>query len=493
MVISERVGRSPNTESAEILTGEQNSFARFIDENRGLFEKNSSLTYELRDEEQGWKNSPTLDSIAKMNVDLALLLYPQLNNITGKQMRKLKDQVKTNATNFALGTSNENKLIAQYFPGFLSTKPLYTPKSQILNETLGESLNDFRTSFHDARAPLVSGIRESKAELMSQLENFILSNPSNLFAFEDFLSDKKNHRADREAIRPFLASLAETEHILVRDNKEGVLHRAVKKWVAELKEKPTSGIIAEFTASIKSPNVLEWLEFAAQGEDIANFLNSRPDVSTWTTELREALSSFVTSRYLGALSSIEKALEQYRRPLTLKSISQRLNPKLEAEIEEVTVRIPGKRSQDNNKRVSEKDEKEKYPVGILKRGTRSWLEVRVLAEEELTRRLQKEADSLDPADQRMIADLEKTFLSLREDPYGLGTKKLKDRSVIVGNQRLPLRSLNPRTRRRIGLSLDHPESREIRIVYVIYKNNGVPAIGLEGVYRHEDYVKKFGS
>ena len=116
-------------------------------------------------------------------------------------------------------------------------------------------------------------------------------------------------------------------------------------------------------------------------------------------------------------------------------------------------------------------------------------EVKPLTDDELTRRLQKEADSLDPADQRMLADLQKIFLSLRESPYGFGTEKLTARPVVVGHKEFPLRSLNPR--KRIELSHDHPDSHDIRIVYVIYKDHGETVIGLEGVYRHNKYMSKF--
>lgn len=472
----------------ETLRGEQNSFLRFIDENKDLFERHSSLTYELRDEEQGWRNSSTLGSIVKMSFDLVLLLYPELDTIRGKQMRQLKMQAENHTINFALGASDGNKSIIKYFSDFLSRRPHNTLQSQILSEACEKHLNEFRTSFHEARAPLVSGIRESKAELMRQLENFISSDPSSVFEFEDFLSDK-NYVANREEIRPFLASLAETEYVLARDNKEGVLHRKMKNWIDELKERPSPATIDEFVASIKSPTILEWLEFAAQGEDIANFLKSRPDVSVWTTELREELSSCVKSRYFTALSSIEKNLEQYRRRAALKAIIPKINPQLGAEIKTAVIQMPAARPKGNDKKASEKAEKAKHPVGILRQEVGSSFQVRVLTEEELTGRLQKESDSLAPADQRMIADLEKIFLSLREDPYGLGTKKLNDMSIMLGHKELPLRSLDPG--KRIGLSHDHPDSHDIRIAYIIDKNNGVPMIGLLGVYRHDDFMSRF--
>ncbi len=467
---------------------ERNSFTRLISENQELFEKHSSLTYELRDEEKGWKSSPTLDAIVEMNVRLAFLLHPQRDRLSDKAVRKMKKQSETIIRNEVFGKPSEQPSAKASFllhnsPTKLHLNP--TPQIDALATAVGESVHDFRNSYFEFRAPLVSGIRESKAELMGKLEDFLLSDPSNIFAFRDFLSDKKNHGAEIEAIRPFLVSLAETEQGLAREKKEGIFHRVAKHWTDELKERPSPDTIDEFAPSIP-PNAREWLEFAAQGETITSLLKRRSHVTDWPTELRDKFSSFVLSKYLGVLSSIEADLGQYKRS-TPKSLLQRFDPILDTVIEKVVVNMPGKRTQSNEKRVSETVEKEKYPIGILKKGIESW-EARVLTEEELSSRLQKDADSLAPSDIRMKTDLEKIIFSLREDPYGLGTEKITNRSIVIGHKALPLRSFNPG--KRIGLYNDHPESHDIRIVYIIYENSGVPAIGLEGVYKHKEYMSK---
>ena len=483
MVIAKEADHASYTNPPETLRGEQNSFLRFIDENKDLFEKHSSLTYELRDEEQGWINSPTLDSLAKMCVDIALLSSPGFSNIKIKALKKLTVSARAFIIGVVLSNPNEiDRSRDKLVPYFLSSKFRPPPQSEAMNKVFEESLDDFHTSFREAKLPLAMGVRESKAELIKKFEDFLLSNPSNVFAFQDFLSDKKNYGADKEAIRPFLASLGKTEE------KERILYRSVTKRVNELKENPTHAIIDEFTASIKSSNVLEWLKFAAQGEGIANFLKSRPDVSGWTTELRNALFSFVSSKYFNALSSIGRDLEQYRVPIP-KSLSYRPDLRLEAKIKKADAKILAQRPQDNEKRVLEKVEKERYPIGILTKEIGASFEIRVLTEEELIDRLQKDADSFAPSDLRMMEDLKNILTSLQKDPYGLGTKKLTGMHVGVGNRTLPLRSINPG--KRIGLSLDHPESTRIRIVYVIYRNEDGPVIGIEGIYKHEDYDKKF--
>jgi hypothetical protein len=454
-------------------------------------DRHSFLTHELRDEEAGWKNSPTLDSIVEKGFELAYSFNSNAKSANTKTMRRVNRAMIEHVTTYIFSNSSDkDRLLANSSPLGLSALPRLTPQSKALVQTLGESVDDFRTSFNEAISPLVLGIRESKAELMGKFEHFLLSNPSHIFAFADFLSDKKNNGAKIEAIRPFLSSLADSEQSLTREKKEGSLRRAARKWSDELKEKPNPATIDEFAALIKSKpsNIREWLEFAAQGVDIAHFVRARPDVSTWTAELKEALSSFVSSRYSTACSSIEKELGEFRRP----PISKPELASIDFELGN-TKRVPGKiavkKEQDVEGEVPETAEKAKYPIGILTKEIGSPSVVRILEEDGLTRRLQKEANSLDPDDQRMIADLEKIFSSLRNDPYGLGTENLIGQSYAVGHRRFPLRSINPR--KRIGLSLDHPDSHDIRIVYIIYKNNGVPSIGLEGVYRHNEYISTF--
>ena len=476
---------------SEALRVEQNSFAHFLDENNEAFDRHSFLTYELRDEEAGWKNSPTLDSVVEKGLEVMYDSYPQLNTAKSKTVRRLKGELIKNFTRFIFSnTSEKDSIDAKILPLGLSAQRRIAPQRNGLMETLGESIEDFRTSFRDAILPLVSGIRESKAELMEKFEAFLLSNPSNIIAFGDFLSDKKNNAAKLEAIRPFLSSLVESERNLTRDKKEGTLRRAAKKWTDELKEKPTHATIDEFTATLesRSPNIHEWLAFAAQGVDIASFLKSRPDVSLWTTELREALFSFVSSRYTTACSSIEKELEGFRRPF----VSKTMLPRVDLELGNAKRRIGKvevKKEPDDVEGASETVKKARYPIGILTKEAGSSSEIRFLTEEAWAQRLEKEADSIDPADRRMIADLKTITLSLQEDPYGLGTKKLNARTVAVKNRRLPLRRIYPH--KRIGLPLDYQGSHDIRIVYVIDRGGEVPVIGIEGIYKHGDYDKKF--
>lgn len=311
---------------AESLEGKQNSFVVFINDNRNLFKNNSSLTYKLRDKEKRLRDSPTVNSIVEKTINLALVLQPG-REIDEKKMPRFREEI----NNFLFSNSDRtSEFILNSLRQFNHRLHL-TPESQALTEALEEKINNFQEEVYKERSPLVSGILESRAELMEKLEDFFASNSSSLFAFKDFISDKKNYKAERETIRPFLVSLAETEERLAKNSKEGILGETVRKWVKEISEKPTPDFLDKFVVSIRSTKIFEWLKFStsvsamfphtAEDRDerltknIADFLKDNCDVLAWPSELKNAYDSFVKSKYYSAQSVIKKELGQFRKPL----------------------------------------------------------------------------------------------------------------------------------------------------------------------------------
>lgn len=495
-------------QSSETLGREQNSFVVFIDQKRGFFERHSSSTYELRDERDGWRNSSTIDEVASSSAVLSLPISRR--NASPPSTKEWRQRIKKvrGIIDIEIFGSPDGKinLTAKQAPlGLILSNT--TPEQRTAMEELAGRVKELQADFREAIAPLTAEVEKSKVELFSIFRNYLLSDPDGIFAFRDFLSDKK-YAPDREAIKPFLASFIQSEDRSAKEGKIGILAETVNKWTGKISERITPSLLDEFVMSIRSrsPDIFEWLEFVAYipikaldsiGErdrdlirdNITSFLNSRPDVSAWPQGLKRALSSFVTSKYAAARSVIEKELDGFRRPPVSKPV-----PQIHLEAEGKRKRLAGreeiKEEKDNVEETSEKAEK-KYQVGILIKEVGSLFSIRVLTEDELTGYLQKEADSFAASDSRMMRDLKNIVTSLRKDPYGLGTKKLKVRHATVGHISFPLRSINPR--RRIDFSFDHPDAPEMRVVYVIFKNeDGSPAIGIEGIYRYEDHVSKFG-
>lgn len=472
----------------EVPKAEQNSFVLFIDQNKDLFDRHSSLTYELRDEVEGWRDSPTVDQIVNDYIDLIISIVPKTPS--DKQLRKVSRNIRKYLLIMLFSSPDEkDNITKREFRNKLFLAHKINSQQVPAAIALYDRMMEFNKDFNEGKAPVAAEVQGSKVELSSKFKNYLLSDPNSIFAFRDFLLDKK-YASTRAVIRPFLASFAQSEDRLAKDDKGEILGETVKKWVGEISEKGSPDLLDEFVASIKSPNILEWLEFAAQGEDIANSLKARSDFSAWPSELRKVFKVFVASKYRSTPGDIRKELDQFRKPLTGKGFTQQYDF-LGEETETVTVKAAIEKKPDNQKGTLEKTEKKKYPVGILTKEIGSSFEVRVLTEEELTGYLQKEANVLVASDSRMIKDIENIVQSLRVDPYGLGTRKLNAMFVQVGHRSLPVRSINPR--KRIGLSLEHPKSQEVRVAYVIYKNGeGLgPVIGIEGIYRHEDYDRRF--
>lgn len=93
MMVLKEAGPGPSIQHAEVLYAEQNSFAQFLDENKEALERHSFLTYDLRDEEEGWKNSPTIDSIVEKTIEFGYSLNPMANTANSKTYVELQDKL----------------------------------------------------------------------------------------------------------------------------------------------------------------------------------------------------------------------------------------------------------------------------------------------------------------------------------------------------------------------------------------------------------------
>jgi len=494
-------------ETAERVNGEQNSFLGFVDKNKDLFGKYSSLTYELRDEEKSWRNSPAIDDFAERNFELTLSLVPYSKPDNNK-MRKAREKTRDVITDTIFKQKEGEKPIHLGY----SVLSRLTPKMQALAETLDKDIGEFRTGFRETKKPIVDALAETKVGLTEKFRDFFLSDPSGIFMFQEFLLSKESRRT-KEEIRPFLSSLFEEEEHMHKKGEDGIFSQAVKKWTSEFKEHPTDDLLDEFVPLIKEPVVLGWLKFmfpmpirstaSSQGEDewrknVANYLKNCP-ISTWPPDLKSLLISFVGSKYQLASVAVRRELGQFRRPVSLRQINQRFGD-LEKEIETMEVKVTFPKKTDNKKPApalqrTEKGEGEKHPVGILSREIGRPYSVRVSTKDELEEFLRKESESLDSSDPRMLEDLKKIVMSLRENPQGYGTTILHSAgSITVDNSHTWFRSLNPRLRH---LDLAHPKAYEVRIVFAISGNNdtsngnNLSVIGIRRICNHDDYLKEF--
>lgn len=482
---------------------EQNSFLRFVVENNDLFGKYSSLTYELRDEEEGWRNSPTIADFAERYFELALNSVPSSVKQDSNRTRRVRGRMRDFVMDRIFKQNGSEKPIDLRDP-VLSR---LTPDKRAAAERLGGEIEEFKKGFRETRNPIADELRKTKADLTEKFRDFLLSDPSGIFMFQEFLSRKDIGRK-RDEIRHSLSSFADNEELMSKRGEGTILSQAVKKWTTEFKERPTGNLIDEFVPSIKESAVLAWLQFMfpmpikstvtsqEEGEwrtHIASYLKDC-SISTWPFQLKGLLSSFIGSKYQLASDAVRKELKQFTRPATisLKELNRSFGA-FEDEIDTMEVEVTPKKT-DNNKPAlalvrTEKVERRKHPVGILSRDMRKPYSVRPSTQDELEAFLRKASDSLDPSDPRMLEDLKKIISDLSESPYGPNIKNLHPK-ISIGTHTVPLRSYNPG--KKIGLDLRHPESKNIRIVFTrSEQEDGLPIVGLEGIYKHEDYENKF--
>lgn len=504
MVTAKETGPAHHPIISEAPQTEQDSFARFIDGNRELFQRHAELTYDLRDEEKGWRKSLTLEKLVEVGMDLGFSLKPSAQ-ISNKEIRRARERIRDDVAGRVFGSQEESNVLskADTFRGFAMGGKM-NPRSRELEKQLTEGVAEARQAFHKARGPIAEEVKESRGELYHKLKEFLLSHPSNIFNFRDFLADKRQGQ-EREAIKPFLISLAQSETRAAKEGKPSILEEAVKKGTEELVQNPSSIVIDEFSLSIKSPKILGWLGFAADhagkspqlAEDsigdwiqrISAFLKTI-DFKLAPPELRGELAAFVSAKYTTALGEIRKELGNFNTSLSLKTLARsHISWPGKGSIEKKHPPVNDSATGEDNNGTKEAEKRKKYPIGVLRREPGKSFEVRIMTDSELADMIKEKAGVLGSRDLRMFEDLKRIVVSLREDPYGFGTKILSQMFVGVENKKLRIRSIDPG--KRIGLSLEHPESAQIRIAYVIYRNEGASVIGIEGIRNHKDYDSKF--
>lgn len=120
--------------------------------------------------------------------------------------------------------------------------------------------------------------------------------------------------------------------------------------------------------------------------------------------------------------------------------------------------------------------------------------VEEMTEEEVTELIRERANKLARGDERLVTDFTTIIDLLRKNPTpngNEGVKRMEDKRIAIESIPHPLWRFSPK--RSKGLSLSHPESESMRVVYAIYKNNGTKLIVLDGdgIYTHRQFDRKY--
>ncbi len=74
----------------EAPLGSPNSFVRFIDERKDALGTYAATTYELRDEEEGWKNSSTPEALFDKQYNMLIGAFAEVGLYSSKNPRAIK-------------------------------------------------------------------------------------------------------------------------------------------------------------------------------------------------------------------------------------------------------------------------------------------------------------------------------------------------------------------------------------------------------------------
>ena len=489
-----------------------NSFVRFIGQNREQFDRHSSLIRELRDVDDMWRNSPSIDSLVEAMMNIGYSANADRirisNGVSDKQVERARNQARIQIiTRLEEGVGRGDQKLAMFIRQVSSLGSYSKIFTTHLAEDLEEGIADLGEGIHEVRDPLLEGIKECRLDLIGKFEEHLLQDPENVFAFQKFVSqENKQHGEGREKIRPFLVGLAEKE-ALSRDRKEGILNHAAEEWIRRLKTEQSPQITEEFLRKLNSQGIIEWLQFFGRmeigelklEEDRAKFvrttidtLSHYPDTSKWPKELRDAYYTFLSGKFYAAVALIKQSLEQFNRfrPITASAtifVQEHNHTKRKKPVKNVT------RKDRKDKEEIKRSERMINPVGLLIKSIKGNNSMEIFDEDALARFLRGKTSELVSQPNREVAleDLSRIVKSVREDPFGMATRRILGETASVDSKSHLLRSIN--YRKRLGLIVNCSELDNVRVVYFIYKDGeNISTVAIEGIYSHEEYLRRFG-
>ena len=102
------------------------------------------------------------------------------------------------------------------------------------------------------------------------------------------------------------------------------------------------------------------------------------------------------------------------------------------------------------------------------------------------------ADRFATGDQRMRSDIRNILSALETDPFGFGVAKLTSMKITSPEDtHRPLALRRFRADRRPGLTLNHEESRRLRVIYYLDPGIHPNEVIIYDILSHEEFDKKF--
>lgn len=506
----------------EQFAASPNSFIDFIGANRELFNNFSYFNSELRHEIAGWRQSVSVTQL----IDEGFSAFREVYIKLGFTPPKAKDRLRRGI--LELSDKNEGERVIHEFVAEIirnhRKRIPYNNYEAIKKWEAG--LCEFSQAFEEARRPIMEGIRETRKDLLRDFGTYLSADYQHFFDFASFVLGPE-YIQSREEIRPFLVSIGEDDAKARKAGTQSLLDRIKTDWIEKLKVEPTQWMIEQFLDSttprneipqIKSieqkgkqiiieadPGFTEFLRFcvaivrklrpdliSADVDDLdsAQIASLLPPIWQWPKVLRDPYAQVVNRIFNNAFSSIRGGLEHYA------SKNHASSPEVVVFPGSQLAQKPDKQVVYDNHLTKEGKSEEKEnicSVGIVRKGVGVNGKVQLFSDKELYSYVRKQARRIGKNTTAIIKDIQAMIIDLQKNkPYGLGIKKLTHRHVVVEQQRLALRSLDPR--RRPTLALSDPNTHALRVVFTVYHPDDAEqaVILLDGVYTHDEYERDSG-
>lgn len=492
----------------EILpAGFDNSFVRFLNEQNKNVVQYARATSELSEEEQLWRASPHVDALVGFHLrivdDYTDVDYDAMSR---KQKRHYEAVRRMYVQRIFQNTTKEDVERQRRQDMHLFKGNTY---KQRMYEQIEAGVDVVRQDYLDVRRPLVDTMITARIQLEESFRNHVEENYEHLIDMATFLHEESFQEfREGEDVRAALSAIAKI--CQGKGTEKNTLEAVRQQHAIVLKNRPTDAVFDRFATSEDEEmgNYLFFLAVAVRelmpqlqwpemkDEDIErvftnNFLRDvfvtiPPKI--WPSHLRATYHQYIDAETLKTVTTIRKGFESYQQP--------------EQPPKEVPIFFPQKRrvktrgipAEDQNiLQATEQEEQRdpfRYRIGELY-GTKHQRGIRIVSEEAIDTFVKKAAGKIAKNDERMVNDITNILISLREEPYTVGVRKIG--SVIIEGKDIKLLRLHPQRRHTLGLPLTHPESDRVRVVYsVIPRDNDTPVIAVYGIYHHNRYDQVMG-
>lgn len=362
-----------------------------------------------------------------------------------------------------------------------------SPAGQRIHKEFAEKTLEHRGAFKAAVAPLVQERRELVMGLITNWQEFMVISTDHFAAFAQFLSAEDLIEL-RVVHRPFIQALQQSSPAIIDD--------AAKKLMDGMMEEPTPDVVSgfidtSFVLAGKDGAIRDWLILLSQSADTIDPDEVAQRIATaklLPRDLRQPFTNFLYQSVSPLVRDIKDLLVAYRiqapkvsiRYTGFQQVTKRRGPGRQTIVTNASAKI-------KTEGQLEIEERPGYEIMIIQRG-----EPVPLTGKLRERYITDTANRFRPNDHEMKDDIQKIIDSLQDDPYGLGVRKLTDKttpSLLDYHSPAPLRRYRADQRPNVNLSLS--ESKILRVVYH-FDNRAYPStIFLDEVLDHGEFDTKY--